>query len=286
MARHAFQSQYIADNWLTIRLRVVSTTEYSRKQTYCLVSKETPVEGIMKWFKFYGQDYLVDTKMMSLRLGERALWLTLLCLYSANGGKPIKVTEATIKHMSGINVTDDEWSTYDGFLALFEQLGMITNDNNMITITAFHRRQTSQLSGYERLKKYREKKKSLGDDDNKNDNVGDNANDNARIDKKRRDKRINPPLTGIEQSLVDNLPPEDMEAFAREKRIRVRDVVATKEAYVSWVQEKPGDKNRHGRNLRATVFSWINRDIREGKLQVEKSLEDMIREEVPHAKIY
>ena len=40
----------------------------------------------LKWFKFYGQDYLTDPKMLSLSPTEKALWITILCLASANNG--------------------------------------------------------------------------------------------------------------------------------------------------------------------------------------------------------
>ncbi len=45
----------------------------------------------MKWFKFYGQDYLSDPKMLSLSSAERSCWITLLCYSSVNDNGMITV---------------------------------------------------------------------------------------------------------------------------------------------------------------------------------------------------
>ena len=37
----------------------------------------------MKWFKFYGTEYLGDQKILSLSPAERSCWITLLC-YAGN----------------------------------------------------------------------------------------------------------------------------------------------------------------------------------------------------------
>ena len=60
------------------------------------------------------------------------------------------------------------------------------DDNKMITIVNFIKRQESNLSSYERVKKYREKSKNEAKNDNKRNVI----NDNARIDKNRIDKNI------------------------------------------------------------------------------------------------
>ena len=77
---------------------------------------------------------------------------------------------------------DDEnwnsWKNTEGVLKKFQELEMIHIDNEVITILNWEKRQESNLTGYERVKKYREKKRI------------DNANDNAMItsDKSRVDK--------------------------------------------------------------------------------------------------
>ena len=147
----------------------------------------------MQWFKFYGQDFLTDPKIMELNVIERSLWITLLCLYSSNGGRPLKITVDKLKLFSGMEYTDAQiWKMADQSLTHFEALKMITNDNEMITLTAFQRRQNTQLSPYERIKKFREKNKvqakpsyKMITNDNEMITQGNVINDNARIDKKR-----------------------------------------------------------------------------------------------------
>lgn len=145
-----------------------------------------PCLNNMNWFKFYGQEYLTDPKMMSLSPVEKALWLTMLCLASNNEGEINHIDEQKIMLMTGISPLDDEWTENEGFLKHFETLSMITIDNKTVCITNYSKRQNSNLSAYERVKRSREKKKELeakkGDT---NDNV---INDNDRIDKIREDK--------------------------------------------------------------------------------------------------
>ena len=76
-----------------------------------------------KWFKFYGQDYLTDPKMLSLTPAEKALWITLLCLASASSDEgTIKyVSEQKIMALTGIEPLDEEWKKCEGFLKKFEE---------------------------------------------------------------------------------------------------------------------------------------------------------------------
>lgn len=60
-----------------------------------------------------------------------------------------------------------------------QKLGMITLDNALITIKNWRKRQEIALSGYERVKRFREKQS--------NDN-NDNESDNTRIEKNRIEK--------------------------------------------------------------------------------------------------
>lgn len=157
----------------------------------------------MKWFKFYGQDYLTDPKMNALDATSKVMWITLLCLYSGNEGNPLtNVDDWFLARMSGYSETADEWyEKVDGTLEQFKKLGLIENDNGMITLNNFEKRQNMALSGYERVKKFRESKKNKPEKTKftvgemiTNDNVDDNANDNVekRVDKKRIDKNIYP----------------------------------------------------------------------------------------------
>lgn len=133
----------------------------------------------MKWFKFYGEDYLSDPKMLSLSASQRSCWLTLLAYGSVNDDGVIKfLSEEQLMIQAGVDQTHEEWDYTKGVLEKLQKLGMLTIDNGMITITNWRKRQEKSLTGYERIKRYREK--------HKNDNVNDNAMitlEENRIDK-------------------------------------------------------------------------------------------------------
>ncbi len=133
----------------------------------------------VQWFKFYGADYLSDPKMLSLSAEERSCWLTLLCFASQDGGTVRNMDEFKLMTQAGMDFEDECWSNTTGVIKKFKKLKMIHIDNGLITILHWRERQETSLSGYERVKKWREKKK--------NDN-NDNENDNVRIDKNRIDK--------------------------------------------------------------------------------------------------
>lgn len=144
----------------------------------------------MKWFKFYGQDYLSDPKMLSLSSSERSCWITLLCYASVNDNGMITfLSEQQLMLQAGLDFNCDEWDRTVGILEKLKNLQMITNDNGMITVTNWKKRQETSLTPYERVKRYREKKR--------NDNVYDNVNDNDRIDKIRIDKNKYIPETSV-----------------------------------------------------------------------------------------
>lgn len=140
----------------------------------------------MKWFKFYGQDFLTDPKLIGMDPLVKHIWVVLLCLADETGNIR-HLREYDLLRLAGTTDASDYERT-KGCLKIFEELEMITIDNNMITIKNFLKRQKQNLSGYERVKKYRQKKKNEAKNDNKmitHDNV---INDNARIDKNRIDK--------------------------------------------------------------------------------------------------
>lgn len=148
-----------------------------------------------KWFKFYGQDYLTDPKMLSLSPTEKAIWVTLLCLAMSSDGVIKFIDVDKIRILTGIQINSPEWYATNKILEKFETLSMITHDNDTITLSHFVSRQETMLSGYERVKRHREKVKTKSISSNKNEAKNDNndnvINDNARIDKIRIDKNNN-----------------------------------------------------------------------------------------------
>ena len=135
----------------------------------------------MKWFKFYGQDYLSDPKMLSLSASQRSCWITLLAYGSVNdNGKITYIDEQQLMLQSGLDFTCDEWDRTVGILKKLENLKMITVDNGEISIVNWQKRQETNLTSYERVKRYRQKKR--------NDNGKITLEEN-RIDKNRREDK-------------------------------------------------------------------------------------------------
>lgn len=112
-----------------------------------------------------------------------------------------------------------------------------------------------------------EQQKSSRGYTNNNDN-----NDNKRESEKKRvvKKEIDnerKQLSGMEKSLKDNFPLEEIKAVAEKYRVPVNTIEELKESYCLWIQEKPQDKNRHNRNLKASVVNWLRRDLKSGKIK-------------------
>lgn len=132
------------------------------------------------WFKFYGSEFLLDPKLDEFTDSEIACWLILLCYASSSeiSGVVRHLTED--KLMRKARVTSQRNKTI-GVLQRFIEKGMITDDNGVITITNWEKRQERSLTSYERVKKFREKKRMITDETNDNDT------DNV-VDKRRREK--------------------------------------------------------------------------------------------------
>jgi len=159
----------------------------------------------MKWFKFYGQDWLTDGKIIRMTLEDRLCFITLLCLASANEDGTIRgYDEDSIIQLTHL-WQDSAYEDSPGYKALgclkrFSDNGMITidnaDDNNacVITIKNFIKRQETNLTGYERVKKYRQKKKTDTEPiktnkviiDNKMITLEQNRTDKNRIDNNKQ----------------------------------------------------------------------------------------------------
>jgi hypothetical protein len=146
----------------------------------------------MKWFKFYGQDWLTDMKVIRLSTNDRLRFITLLCLASSTDDGVIRdCDDETLDHLTHLK------GKTEGSLKRFQSLGMISVDGaGTVTIKNFVERQSSNLTGYERLKRYREK---VRDGAVINDNASDNANDNPRTEKNRTEKNREEKNTGKEK---------------------------------------------------------------------------------------
>lgn len=134
-----------------------------------------------QWFKFWGVEYLGDVKMDSLSAADRSCWLTLLCLASASDipGVLKFVTESYLMMRSGIEKGSDEWELTKGILERLEVLQMLRNDNGVVTILNWNKRQKRASTVYERVKKYRQRNENVTNVTKRNES------DNNRIEEKR-----------------------------------------------------------------------------------------------------
>ncbi len=144
-----------------------------------------------QWFKFYGTEYLSDPKMLSLTACQRSCWVTLMSYASVvdEDGVVKHLTEDQLMIQAGIDYTRDEWNCTKGVLSHFEKLCMVTIDSGVITLCNWQKRQEIHSDSYERLKKWRSKKK-----DETDDNVSETFYDNGknrieenRIEENRRE---------------------------------------------------------------------------------------------------
>lgn len=152
----------------------------------------------MKWFKFYGQDYLSDPKVLALTACERSCWMTILAYASVNdNGMITYLSEEQLMIQAGVSPMHDEWGTTQGVLEKFKKLQMITLDNEVITVLNWNKRQETNLTSYERVKRYREKKRN------------DNANDNDRVEENRIEKNITISKIGILPVTIEKIVDEE-----------------------------------------------------------------------------
>ena len=142
------------------------------------------------WFKFFGGDYLYDPKIMNLNGEERSCWITLLCYAS------VAEIPGEIKYLNEDKLLITSNSKCTGIIKKLCEMQMITQDDNgTITITNFRKRQGQALSGYERVKKWRERNAMI---------TPDNANDNNRVEKSREEKRYSAKADFRESPKLEN----------------------------------------------------------------------------------
>lgn len=202
----------------------------------------------MKWFKFYGQDYLSDPKMLSLSASERSCWITLLSYSSINDNGVITfLSEQQLMLQAGLDFTCDEWDRTVGILKKLEDLQMISNDNGMITVTNWQKRQETNLTSYERVKRFREKKR--------NDNAMITLEEN-RIDKKREDKIINTPISSS-ISYLSNIPEEDILYFLERFDVGRNKIKSKAEDLVLYCQSN----GRKYKNYRSFLLNAMKKDF-------------------------
>lgn len=146
-----------------------------------------------KWFKFYGQDWLTDLKVMRLQPEDRLCYITLLCLASASDEQGVIRNceeEAVIELTHLPNDIHDDYNPVKravGCLKRFEERGMVeTRKNGDVLIKAFTKRQLHVSESYERVRRYREKKRN--ETEMKRTETHNETPVKRRVDKNRVDK--------------------------------------------------------------------------------------------------
>lgn len=152
-----------------------------------------------QWFKLYGVEMLADPKIQRLTAAERSCWITLLCLASMDNGVIQHCEEEYLMKHSGIEPLSSEWNKTQGILIKFEMLGMITVQSFTIFVKNWEKRQgRTTMTGYQRVKKWREKQRLL-------------THDNKLITDDNRQNRIE------ENRIEENIYTSDAKASDKKK---------------------------------------------------------------------
>lgn len=120
-----------------------------------------------QWFKFYGGEFLSDTKIAALSAQERICWVTLLCLSSVSSepGVVEYLTIETLLEKSGIHFNPYDSTEWDNCLAVLEKFSRMKmidkSDEGRITVLNWEKRQEHNLTNAERAAKSRLKKRNV-----------------------------------------------------------------------------------------------------------------------------
>lgn len=121
-----------------------------------------------QWFKFFGQDFLTDPKMLMLSENERLCWITLLCL-AATAFDPLADTDdtgngkvtlgngAVLPMLAHVDVGGPD--NCSDILIKLENLGLVKVKGDEITVVNFLKRQAPPLTNAERQAKFKARKR-------------------------------------------------------------------------------------------------------------------------------
>jgi len=122
----------------------------------------------MKWFKFYGQDFIGDPKMGVLTPPQRLLWVYLLSLASQSDKKDGLLKYITLDHLrmlAGITPEYEDYKLTEKTLEIFEKLELIEYRNDFtLVIKNYKQYQDVALTNAERQAKFREKRRESNEE--------------------------------------------------------------------------------------------------------------------------
>lgn len=209
----------------------------------------------MKWFKFYGQDFITDPKMRMLTIEEKMCWVILMCLANSEdkNGLVSFVNEPEIMRQAGVIEGTDSWDRTRGFLEKFQEYNMIEIKVTSVTqghvtdasralyadvvLVNFQNRQDTNLDGSERQKRYRERLK-ISSESRYGSDVALRNDSDARIDKIREDKNIEN-KGGDLPDWLDKKTWEDWVQYRKEKKQKLTPISVKKQ--LKMLEENKGD---------------------------------------------
>ena len=120
----------------------------------------------MKWFKFYGQDFFSDPKVMLLSPAQKLMFIGLMSLAAAEdktneaAGVIPMLTESTIMLHIGISPDTESYNECYDIFNYFKELGFIKVDKKRkkIVVVNYKKLQKTNLSASERVVQSRLKK--------------------------------------------------------------------------------------------------------------------------------
>lgn len=173
----------------------------------------------------------------------RSCWLTLLCYASNDEGSVRYLTEEQLMLQAGVPMGGDEWERTKGVLKRFEERGMIQFEQETILLPNWGKRQ-SILSGYERVKRHREKNV-----------INDNAMITVEREKEKKEEKEKKPTSSLKFLL--NIPPEDLKELSEKYEASTSQIKRKAEDLKNYCEAK----GRVYKNYRAFLEGALQKDF-------------------------
>ena len=219
-----------------------------------------------QWFKFYGGEYLSDTKIATFSAQERSCWVTVMCLASVAtipGIIEFLTVEVLLKK-SGIECDPYDLTGWENSLLIlkkFENMRMIqTHENGKIEVLNWAKRQEHPMTVTERVRKYRVKTRLEFKNEtdvtkcNESETTEENRIEENRIEKNReKDTRNTKEIYGEFENV--KLRKEEIEKLIEKMGERNTRVMVEKlSAYIA-------SKGKKYVSHYATILNWARREV-------------------------
>lgn len=217
----------------------------------------------MKWFKFYGQDFLTDSKIGALNPLQRLLWVGLLCVASQDDERTgiIKfLTEDRLMSLCGLDYQDYDFYNMQQNVTLetFCNMGLVSMpDKNTIIINNFYKKQTQQSTSTERVRDWRAKNKDKIDTPHVTNETIVTLQSNGRVDKSRIDKK-GEGESKYPSKYLKEIPGQDIKEFLLTYEVSEAQVKLMAEKILAYCESK----GKTYKNYKAALRSWIMKDFK------------------------